>query len=106
MKSEINRVEYLLSKGLPVLIYNGQDDLIVQNPGTMKWVDRLHHTQADQFRKALFSPWKVNGKMAGSIKSAGNLEFRIVNKAGHLVPMDRPIEALDMAVNFVNRVIR
>ncbi len=35
---ETARVEYLLSKNLPVLIYNGQDDLIVTNPGTMRWV--------------------------------------------------------------------
>lgn len=42
MKPEINLVEELLFKGLPVLIYNGQDDLIVQTPGTMKWVDRIH----------------------------------------------------------------
>lgn len=42
MKPEITRVEEILYRGLPVLIYNGQDDLIVQNPGTMKWVDRIY----------------------------------------------------------------
>lgn len=73
MKPEINLVEELLSKGLPVLIYNGQDDLIVQTPGTMKWVDRIHFSQADEFRRKLFTPWKVNNKVVGSIKSAGLL---------------------------------
>jgi carboxypeptidase C (cathepsin A) len=34
-------------------------------------------------------------------KVAGNLEFRIVNKAGHLVPMDQPVAALDMLTQFV-----
>lgn len=91
MKSEMNAVETLLYKGLPVLIYNGQDDLIVQNPGTMKWVDRIHFSQAEEFRKKLFTPWKIDGKVVGAIKSAGLLEFRIVNQAGHLVPMDRPV---------------
>jgi carboxypeptidase C (cathepsin A) len=104
MKNEINRVEYLLNKGLPVLIYNGQDDLIVSNPGTMKWVDRIYFANAEEFRRKLFSPWKIGGKEAGAVKAAGLLEFRIVNNAGHMVPMDRPLEALDMATSFVDRI--
>ena len=95
---------YLLGKGIPVLIYNGQDDLIVQNPGTMKWADMLYHDAAHDFRKKLFEPWKINGKMAGLYKAAGNLELRIVFNAGHLVPMDQPEAALNMATSFVNRV--
>ena len=90
MKSEVARVEYLLSQNIPVLIYNGQDDLIVQSAGTMRWVDKLKFNEAEQFRKMLFKPWKVNNKMVGSVKNAGFLEFRIVNNAGHLVPMDCP----------------
>ena len=42
--------------------------------------------------------------MVGTVKSAGLLEFRVVFGAGHLVPMDQPQVALDMATNFVNRV--
>lgn len=91
MKNEINIVEELLYRGVPVLIYNGQDDLIVQTPGTMKWVDRIFFSQAEEFRKKLFTPWKINNKVVGAMKSAGLLEFRIVNNAGHLVPMDRPV---------------
>lgn len=106
MKNEINIVEELLYRGVPVLIYNGQDDLIVQSPGTMKWVDRIHFAEAEEFRKKLFTPWKINNKVVGAMKSAGLLEFRIVNNAGHLVPMDRPVEALEMASSFVDRVVR
>lgn len=39
MKDEIKNVEYLLDQGKPVLIYQGQDDAYVNNPGAMKWVD-------------------------------------------------------------------
>ncbi len=67
----------------------------------MRWVDRIHFTQSDEFRRKLFSPWKINNKVVGAMKSAGLLEFRIVNNAGHLVPMDRPVEALDMVTSFV-----
>ncbi len=106
MKNEINIVEELLYRGMPVLIYNGQDDLIVQSPGTMKWVDRIHYSKSEEFRKKLFTPWKINNKVVGAVKSAGLLEFRIINNAGHLVPQDRPVEALEMAISFVDRVVK
>jgi carboxypeptidase C (cathepsin A) len=93
-------VEYCLQY-IPVLIYNGQNDIIVENPGTMRWVEQLHHAKAQDFRSTLFSTWKVNGKVAGSVKKAGNLEFRIVNNAGHLVPMDQGENALEMVKSFV-----
>jgi len=44
--------------------------------------------------------------VVGAIKAAGLLELRIVNNAGHLVPMDRPVEALEMASSFIDRVVR
>lgn len=103
MKNEVSRVEYLLSKNVPVLIYNGQDDLIVQSAGTMKWVDRLRYSKIDDFKKSLFTAWKINNKVVGSIKSAGLLELRIVNNAGHLVPMDCPEAALDLVTSFVEK---
>jgi carboxypeptidase C (cathepsin A) len=36
----------------------------------------------------------VKGKVAGYAKSAGNLELRTFNNAGHLVPMDQGEAAL------------
>ena len=46
MMSETSRVEYLLSHNVPVLVYNGQDDLIVQTPGTLKWVDNINYDKS------------------------------------------------------------
>lgn len=105
MKSEIGLVEELLSKAIPVLVYNGQDDLIVPNPGAMKWVDRINFSNATAFRKQLFSVWKLNNKVVGASKLAGPLEFRIVNNATKLVPSNCPAEALDMVSSFVNRTL-
>jgi carboxypeptidase C (cathepsin A) len=101
MKNEVALVEYCLSKKLPLLIYNGQNDLIVENPGTMRWVEQIHYAESGEFRQTLFKTWKVNGKVAGSVKKAGLLEFRIVNNAGHLVPMDQGANALEMVKSFV-----
>lgn len=72
------------------MIYNGQDDLIVETPGTLKWVEKIHFHERDEFRGKLFENWKVNGKVVGKQKKAGKLHLKIVNGAGHMVPMDQP----------------
>lgn len=50
MKPEVNLVEQLLERNTHVLVYNGQNDLIVETPGTFFWVERLFHTYAEKFR--------------------------------------------------------
>lgn len=50
MMPYVHLVEELLRRKTQVLIYNGQNDLIVETPGTFKWVERIHHENADQFR--------------------------------------------------------
>ena len=43
-------VEDLLSRKIYVMVYNGQNDLIVETPGTFKWVERIHYSHAAEFR--------------------------------------------------------
>lgn len=50
MKTEVALVEELLRRKTHVLIYNGQNDLIVETPGTFKWAERLHFDDAEKFR--------------------------------------------------------
>lgn len=50
MKVEVPLVEELLRRNTHVLIYSGQNDLIVETPGTFKWVDRVHYADAYKFR--------------------------------------------------------
>lgn len=50
MQPEILRVQYLLMKKIPILIYNGQQDLIVSNPGTMRWADKIFYDNANEFK--------------------------------------------------------
>lgn len=73
MKPYNERVEYLLNNNIPVLVYNGQNDIIVETPGTMRWVEKLHYKNSDEFDRTPFQPWKVNNKTAGSFKKAGLL---------------------------------
>ena len=32
------------------MVYNGQNDLIVESPGTFKWAEHVHYDQAEKFR--------------------------------------------------------
>ena len=50
MMQYVHLVENLLEWNVPVLIYNGQNDLIVETPGTFKWVEQLHFKEAEHFR--------------------------------------------------------
>lgn len=43
MKPYVNLVEELLRRKTHVMIYNGQNDLIVETPGTFKWVERINY---------------------------------------------------------------
>jgi vitellogenic carboxypeptidase-like protein len=100
-----NVVESILNNwNLPILIYNGQDDLIVTSPGTMSWVEKMNWVNGTTFAAQDFEVWndeKFN--TIGYKKRVGLLELRIVNKAGHLVPQDQPASALDMITDFIER---
>ena len=50
MKPEVALVEQLLERKTHVLVYNGQNDLIVETPGTFAWAERVHYDQSEQFR--------------------------------------------------------
>ena len=40
--------------------------------------------------------WKVDGRVAGLTRSAEGLTFATVDGAGHMVPHDKPAEALEL----------
>lgn len=51
------------------MIYQGQDDLIVPNPGTFKWVDQLVWTGSEIFNDLDFTFWQNSkGEPAGYFK--------------------------------------
>jgi serine carboxypeptidase 1 len=50
MKPYVHLVEELLRRKVHILVYNGQNDLIVETPGTFKWVERLYFAASSEFR--------------------------------------------------------
>lgn len=45
MRGYSPRVDFCLLKNLPVLVYTGQNDLICNTPGNMRWLDRVEFTE-------------------------------------------------------------
>jgi len=65
MKSDcVAKVEYVLTR-IPVLIYNGNYDLIVPTPATSRWVYALKHTESVRFMNTDFAPWILNNNVVG-----------------------------------------
>ena len=47
-RDNIKRLEEVLKK-LPVIVYNGQNDLICSGPGTSRWTFALSHNSTKEF---------------------------------------------------------
>jgi len=84
-----------------LLIYNGNYDLIVDFYGTGAMLDSMPWSGQSGFRRATNTTWQVDGSVAGSSRTYGNLTYLVVNNAGHMVPHDQPKNALDMLNRFI-----
>ncbi len=47
MKPYVHLVQDILRRNCKVMVYNGQNDLIVETPGTFKWAEKVHYTQSE-----------------------------------------------------------
>lgn len=102
MTSAKERLEQLVAR-YPVLVYNGQMDLVVAYPLSVNLYAGLKDPHGAGYRSAARRPWYVNDKLAGYIKTAGNLTEVLVRNAGHLVSSDRPEVLHDLIHKFVTK---
>ena len=88
---------------MPVVIYNGQLDLICCTLGVDLWLDKLQWEGLPAFQA--LRPQPVHSgktrKTTAFTKQHQNLVMYTVLDAGHMVPADQPKVALDM----VSRII-
>jgi len=102
MQSVADRVAFVLQSNLSTLIYNGQDDIICNSPNQQNWVGNLSWSRQTEFYNTPFQVWLyANQTMAGLAKQTGPLTFTIVNKAGHLAPMDQINTTTEMLRRFI-----
>lgn len=86
----------VLHAGLNVLVYSGDQDFICNWYGGRAWTDAVKWSGQSDFNNATFKEWTVNGKAAGQLKEHDNFRFLRVYNAGHMVPMNQPVNAVAM----------
>merc|ERR1712137_1070616 len=94
-------IKSLLEGGVPVLIYHGENDIIVNWMGGQAWTNALKWSGSEGFAAAKNTTYVVGGEDSGSFKSFDGFTFMKLRSAGHLVPMDQPKVALDMLTKFL-----
>lgn len=91
----------ILLRNIKVLIYNGQEDYVVNTAGVLNYINSLQWSSIANWKRARKEVWRVNKEIKGWAKTYGNLWFVLVNKAGHLVPTDQPQSAFNMLGHFI-----
>lgn len=94
-------VSYLLDN-MRVLLYNGQNDILINTPSSEKWIYSLNWSKTAEFLKTPKANWVVNQTVVGTVKQLNPLTFVFVKKAGHMVPTDQPANALNMVRKWIN----
>jgi len=95
------KIQGVLEWGLDVLVYSGDKDYICNWRGGEAWTHGLEWTGQEEFNNAPYQEWTVNGVGAGALKQFKNFKFLRVYDAGHMVPMDQPVVALQMLESFI-----
>ncbi|KAG9315964.1 Alpha/Beta hydrolase protein [Chiua virens] len=78
-------ISALLERGVRALIYVGTYDWICNWLGNERWTLKMPWTGQEAF---------LDGQVVGRTRSANGLTFATVDGAGHMVPYDKPKEAL------------
>eukprot|EP00808_Paulinella_micropora_P012744 g69107.t1 len=80
------------------LIYNGDTDMACNYLGDMWAVDSLGRAL-----KTAYRPWHdTTGQVAGFVEVYDRLTYMTIKGAGHMVPQDRPQQALLMIKSFLD----
>ena len=90
-----------LLDNIKVLIYNGQDDMLINSNGVEYWISNIKWDSMSKFLKSRKRLWKVNNKLAGYAQNYGNMNFVQVLKAGHMSPLDQPVAIFDIINRFI-----
>ncbi|VFQ65090.1 unnamed protein product [Cuscuta campestris] len=88
--------EKLIKAGLKIWIYSGDLDGNVPVIGTRYCIDALKLSLKSQWRV-----WFHNHQVGGRVIEYNGLTFVTVRGAGHLVPLDKPSEALAIIHSFL-----
>jgi len=84
-----------------VIIYSGDQDFAVSFVGSQSWISNLKWKYQNQFNNAEQEKWLLDNYIAGYITTYDNLSLILIRQAGHLVPADQPLVALELLRHLV-----
>ncbi|XP_059166870.1 lysosomal protective protein-like isoform X2 [Physella acuta] len=90
-----------ISRKLRILLYNGDIDMACNFLGDEWFVDSLHASNPQERRKWYYKAEDGTKQIGGFVKVFDKVAFLTVKGAGHMVPTDRPRQALQMFINFI-----
>jgi cathepsin A (carboxypeptidase C) len=106
------QVLYLLDHGIDVLFYQGNLDLACNTAGNLQWASEMRWKGQPAFVAQPKRPWSHEDEEVGWFKEVKTVTasgrettfaFATVDGAGHLVPFDKPKEALAMVDRWLNK---
>ncbi|GAW07315.1 serine carboxypeptidase [Lentinula edodes] len=105
LHSSRDYVTALLEREVRVLIYVGSYDWICNWVGNEQWSRELEWSGQEEFASQELREWMLAGKKAGITRSArgGLFTFATVQGAGHMVPYNKPKEALALVQRWIAR---
>ncbi|GJJ11597.1 hypothetical protein Clacol_005832 [Clathrus columnatus] len=95
-------VAELLERDIKVLIYVGTYDMICNWVGNERFTLNLKWTGQKQFVSQKLRDWTIDGRSVGKTRAYGGLTFATVEGAGHMVPYDKPVEALTLVSRWMD----
>ncbi|CAO3664035.1 unnamed protein product [Rhizopus stolonifer] len=87
---------------IPVLLYNGEYDLICNTLGTEYLIGNMTWSGSKGFKIGTTKEdWKIDNELVGYYIRDRNLTYVLIKDGSHMVPYDKPIECLDMINRFI-----
>jgi len=100
-------IPLLEAPGVKVLVYSGQNDIILGPPLTEQFLGQLPWSGLKAYNAAKKKVWTVpveggGTDLGGYARTVGDFTQVVVRGAGHMVPGDQPARAIDMLDRFIN----
>ena len=105
LRPVIKEVDYLLSQGLKVVVYQGQFDMLCDTVGTEQWINKLTWSGLQGFKYATRKPLYTDGQKGQTqafVKSYGHFSLYYILNAGLMVPSDNAEMGLKMLTEIIN----
>lgn len=101
MKSSTKNLINTINSGLRVLIYNGQNDYIVNTAGVLNYLNSINSPWLSGWKSSKKNVWRVHSEIKGWAKVYRDLWFVVVNNAGHKISSDQPESCFNLLGRFI-----